>query len=73
MCFKVFLNESFYLDIVKICVNVPNAYCVYLVLFNQFNQAKYLRVLLTSAPDIETPMISEKMWIWSHNQYYPSW
>ena len=38
-----------------------------------FHQYEALRVLLTNTPDIETPMILDKMWVWSYNQYYPSW
>ena len=33
----------------------------------------YLRVLLTSTPDMETPMTHGIMWVWSHYQNYPSW
>ena len=32
-----------------------------------------LRVLLTSTPDMETPMTHGIMWVWSHYQNYPSW
>ena len=31
-----------------------------------------LRVLLTSTPDIETPMVSDIIWVWTQNQKYPS-
>ena len=35
--------------------------------------SKLLRVLLTSMPNMETPMTHGIMWVWFHYQNYPSW
>ena len=40
--------------------------------YNYFVNVKDLRVMLTSTPDIETPMVSDIIWVWTQNQKYPS-